>query len=93
MIVGICEIELHIWNSLSLKDKRRVMNRIKDKIRNSFNVAVAEIGDDNVWQRARLGIACVGGEQKWVERIVNGVRELLQKEPDVEVINFWIEWR
>ena len=93
MIVGICEVELHIWNSLSLKDKRRVMNRIKDKIRNSFNVAVAEVGDDNVWQKARLGIACVGGERKWVERIVNGVRELLQKEPDVEVINFWIEWR
>jgi uncharacterized protein YlxP (DUF503 family) len=61
MIVGAAAIELHVHGSRSLKQKRGVVRSISQRLRNRFNVAVAEIGGQGTWQRAVLSIVTTGG--------------------------------
>ena len=62
MIVGAAAIELHIHGSQSLKAKRGVVRSIALRVRNRFNVSVAEVGGQGTWQRAELGLTAAGSE-------------------------------
>ena len=62
MIVGLLTLDLHFPESNSLKDKRWVLRSIKDRMKNKFNVSVAEVGANDLWQRSVIGIACVANE-------------------------------
>lgn len=59
MVVGVVRVELRIHGAASLKDRRAVVRRIRDRLRARHNVSVAEVGDQDVWQRATLGVAAV----------------------------------
>lgn len=72
MIVGAAVVELHIHGSQSLKQKRGVVRSIVQRVRNRFNVSVAEIGGQGTWQVAVLGIVTTGSDRR-------RVRELLQR--------------
>lgn len=78
MIVGVMRIELVIHEARSLKDKRRVVKSVKDRIRAAFNVSVAEVDHHDVYQRCTLGAAVVGNEAGHVhaqlDKIVDAVR-------------------
>ena len=67
MIVGIGTIELRLAENHDLKGKRRVLKSIKDRVRNRFNVSIAEIGDLDAWQRSTIGVACVSKDRDQVE--------------------------
>lgn len=60
MIVGAAVIELHVHDSQSLKSKRGVVRSIAQRVRNRFPIAIAEVGGQNTWQRAVLGLSTVG---------------------------------
>ena len=60
MIVGVAALEIQIHGSQSLKEKRGVVQSICRRVRNRFNVAVAEVGGQDLWQRALLGVAAIG---------------------------------
>jgi uncharacterized protein YlxP (DUF503 family) len=66
LIVGIALIELHIPGSSSLKAKRSVLNRIKERVKNRFNASVAEVDYQDLWQRAAIGVAVVGIENRFL---------------------------
>jgi uncharacterized protein len=72
MPVGLLTLELHIADAQSLKDKRQVLRSLKDKLRQKFNVAVAEMDHHDVWQRSVIGVVTLANEEKYV-------REVLQK--------------
>ncbi len=72
MPVGLLTLELHIPDAQSLKDKRKVLRSLKDKLRRDFNVAVAELEHHDTWQRSVVGIVTISNEEKHV-------REMLQK--------------
>jgi uncharacterized protein YlxP (DUF503 family) len=59
MTIGTCTIELHIPGNGSLKGKRRVVKSIIARVHNEFNVSIAEVGNQDLWQSATLGVACV----------------------------------
>jgi uncharacterized protein YlxP (DUF503 family) len=63
MYVGIAKIGLALADSHSLKEKRMVLRRIKDRVRERLGIAINEVGDADVWQRAELGCAVVSGER------------------------------
>ncbi len=63
MYVGIAKITLAIGESHSLKDKRMVLRRIKDRVRERLSVTMNEVGEHDVWQRAELGCAVVSSER------------------------------
>jgi uncharacterized protein len=73
MTVGIARITLFVAESHSLKEKRMVLRRVKDRVRNKFNVAIAEVDDNDVWQRGVLGLALVGNDRRFVESALDEV--------------------
>jgi hypothetical protein len=78
MIVGLLSVELHIPDSRSLKDKRIVLHSIKDRLR-KFNVAVAEVEHQDLWQRAGLGIVTLAGSTDTVERLLAEVADEIER--------------
>src|SRR5437773_4975546 len=80
MVVGVCRVSLMVEASHSLKEKRMVLRRIKDRVANKFNCAIAEVGDQDQWQSAELGFAVVSNEhgftQSMVQKILNFIEEL-----------------
>jgi hypothetical protein len=82
MTVGIARITLFIPESHSLKEKRMVLRRVKDRVRSKFNAAIAEVDDNDVWQRGVVGLALVGNDRRFVEaaldEVVRFVRDLAE---------------
>jgi uncharacterized protein YlxP (DUF503 family) len=85
MTVGIARLTLFLPDSHSLKEKRMVLRRVKDRTRQKFNVAIAEVEDNDVWQRGVLGVALVGNEGRFVESALDEVVRFVRGE--VEVTN------
>ncbi len=82
-----CYLELHLLESNSLKDKRRVLKSLKDRIRNSFNVAVAEVDPTDLWQSASLGVVTVSNGVRHANGILTKVVNLVEKDVRVELVN------
>jgi uncharacterized protein len=98
MTVGIARLTLFIPDSHSLKEKRMVVRRVKDRTRNKFNVAIAEVEDNDVWQRAVLGLALVGNDRRFVEtaldevvRFVRGEAEVVNAERELQTFSDALE--
>jgi len=91
MFVGVGQVELFIPESGSLKSKRFVLKSIKTKIRNKFNVSVAEIENNDKWQRASLGLAVVSNDRKIVDSTLRQAINFVEKDFRVEVIDHTIE--
>jgi hypothetical protein len=77
MHVGVCSVDLLLPENHSLKGKRRVLRRIKDRVRNTFNVSIAEVSALDSWQHSTLGIACVSGDRPQVERQLSRVVDFI----------------
>ena len=71
MIVGVAAIELHVHGSQSLKEKRGVVQSIGRRLRNRFNVAVAEVGGQDLWQRALLGVTAIGSDADTLRKVLD----------------------
>jgi len=91
MIVGVCTIELFIPDGQSLKSKRQVLASLKDRLRDKFNVSVAEVGEQDLWQKAVLGVACVANEKAYVNQVLDQVMNHIRSVPMVEVVQSRIE--
>jgi uncharacterized protein YlxP (DUF503 family) len=83
MTVGIARLTLYLPASHSLKEKRTVLRRVKDRVRAKFNAAIAEVEDNDVWQRGVLGVALVGNERRFVESAVDEVIRFVRGEAEV----------
>ena len=92
MNVGLCRIDLFLPESRSLKAKRQVIKGLKDRIGNRFNVSVAEVEHQSLWQRATLGLAMVSEEKGYVDRTLRQVLNLVQAEPRLLVLDHAFEW-
>ena len=91
MIVGLCTVAIYLPESHSLKAKRQILLSVKDRLREKFNVSVAEVGDQDLWQRAVLGMACVANEGAYVNKVLDQAINLLRSIPMIELVKFRIE--
>ena len=91
MIVGLCTIELYIPDSHSLKAKRQVIRSLKQRLRDKFNVSVAEVGEQDLWQKALLGIACVANESAYVNEVLDQAVNLVRSVPSIELVKYRVE--
>jgi uncharacterized protein YlxP (DUF503 family) len=88
MIVGVCEITLHLPESHSLKDKRQVIKSIMARLRNQFEVAIAEVEANDRWQLAILGVSCVSNDSAHASEILNHVQRYIEEtRPDISITN------
>jgi uncharacterized protein len=91
MVVGVLRLTLHIEGAASLKDKRQVVRKVMDRLRSRFNVSVAEVGDNDIWQRARIGISAVANDHSFVNEVLDkctrdagNIAEILDREMEIE---------
>ena len=92
MFVGICQVELFIPESGSLKSKRFILKSLKTRLRNKFNISVAEVGSNDKWQRAVIGISTVSNDRKLIESIFNQVLNVISSDVRVELIDHVVEF-
>jgi len=92
MIIGACTLELHIPGNGSLKGKRRVIKSLMARLRNEFNVSVAEVGAQDLWQSAIIGVVCVSSDQRYAHglltRLVHWIEEIRL---DCDLVDYTIE--
>ena len=91
IIVGLCTVELFIPESQSLKDKRKVLLSLKDRLREKFNLSVAEVDGQDLWQKAVLGLACVADEGRYVTQVLDQALNLIRSVPVVEIVQSRVE--
>ncbi len=88
MFCGLCKFELFIPQSGSLKEKRSVLNSLKDRIRNRWQASVAEVATQDLRQRGTLGIALVGTSPGALDAALEAMRRLIDEEPRATVITW-----
>ena len=91
MVVGSLRVRLLIRESYTLKDKRQVVRSIKDRLRNSFNVAIAEVDAEDDRQLVVLGLATVANETAAVRSLLEEVGKALRSHPVAEFIDQQLE--
>ena len=92
MNVGVCKIKLRIPENMSLKDKRRVLKSIITQLKNRFNVSVAEVDDQQLWQMATLGVCCLSNDSRYTNEVLSKVVNFIANGRfDVEMLDYKIE--
>ncbi|AEF93663.1 protein of unknown function DUF503 [Desulfotomaculum nigrificans CO-1-SRB] len=91
MIVGLMTVEIFISEANTLKDKRRVLKSIVDRVRSKFNVSIAEVDNQDLWQRATLGVAAVSNETGHVSQMLDAVVRSIEANGGAELIDYSIE--
>ena len=92
MIVGVLTVELLLEECRSLKDKRRIVRSVYDKIRHKFNVSVAEVGHHDVWRRSQLAVACVSTDTRQANRVLSTVVQFIERQGAVEIADYTVEF-
>jgi uncharacterized protein YlxP (DUF503 family) len=92
MVVALLTVEILVPGSRSLKEKRGVIKRIKDRARNKFNISVAEVEYQDKWQRSRLAFAMVASDQKRAEETMQKLFQSLDSDFGFEVIHYTFEF-
>jgi uncharacterized protein YlxP (DUF503 family) len=72
-MISFLTIELHIEAAQSLKDKRQVVRSLKDRLRGSFNVSVAEIDPSSLWNRATIGVVSISSSRDYLDGLMKNV--------------------
>jgi uncharacterized protein len=91
VIVGLCTVELFIADSQSLKDKRQVLLSMKDRLQHKFNLSVAEVDGQDLWQKAVLALACVANDGRYVNQVLDQALNLIRSDPAVEIVQSRVE--
>ncbi|MDK7376393.1 DUF503 domain-containing protein [Peptoniphilus harei] len=87
MIIGICTCEIFIFNANSLKSKRSVVKSIIEKSKNRFNISIAEVGENDKWQKSIIAFSTISNNQKIVEETIEKVINFFDSYSEIEIIN------
>ena len=87
MVIGYCSIKFYLHGNHSLKGKRQVIRSIKDRLKNNFNVSIAEVGDLNNLQILRIGISAVGSDRPHMDGLLTKVVEAIDRMNLAEIID------
>lgn len=87
MIIGICTCEIFIFNANSLKSKRSVVKSIIEKSKNRFNISIAEVGENDKWQKSIIAFSTISNDQKIVEETIEKVINFFDSYSEIEIIN------
>jgi uncharacterized protein YlxP (DUF503 family) len=86
MTIAVLRVRFLVHGARSLKHKRSVVRSIKDRLRNEFNVAVAETGDQDRWGSAELGIVTIATDGRYATGALDAVRRFLEANPAIRIV-------
>jgi uncharacterized protein YlxP (DUF503 family) len=90
--VGVCKVKLRLPDNLSLKGKRQVVRSVTARLRNKFNVSVAEVEDNDLWQLATIGICFVSNDKRFTNEVLSKAVDLVtNSQGDFEMLDYEIE--
>jgi uncharacterized protein YlxP (DUF503 family) len=91
MIIAAARITLMIPENASLKGKRRVVKSLIEKVRHKFEAAIAEVGDNDLWQKAKIGVALVGNDRQLLEARLQQIMKFMENQHLAEIVDFQVE--
>ena len=87
MIIGAMNLDIRIYDSHSLKDKRTVISSLKDKLRKKFNISIIESSFQDLWQKSRISIVMVSNIKKNIDQSFDKIEEFIYKNMSGEILN------
>lgn len=87
MVIGFLSLDIHFPHSQSLKEKRKELNSLKDRVRKKYNVALAELDYQDTWQRTKIGIVTLNSRAGIVEQVLSKIRSDVIEHVAGEVID------
>ncbi len=91
MIVGVLTVDLFLGEASSLKEKRKILRSLLDRIRNRFHVSAAEVGAQDTWQRSTIGIAFVSCEPSHASQVLAAVVNFIERQGTVLITEYQTE--
>ena len=91
MTIGVLQLEISITDAMSLKDKRRVVKSIRDRISHGHNVSIAEVGALDEHRRSIIGIAMVSNDARYVEGALSKLVDFVRTVPQISLMDYQIE--
>jgi len=91
MVVGSMIVELRLHDNRSLKGKRKIVRSMVDKVKHKFNVAIAEVGSNDKWQKIELGVSAVGNDRRHIDSSLANVLTFLDSLYLAEIVDSRIE--
>ena len=91
MTIGVLQLEIAIHDEMILKDKRRVVKSIKDRIAHGHNVSIAEVGALDEHRRSILGMAMVSNDSKYIQGALSKLVDFVRAVPQVDLIDYQID--
>jgi len=91
MVIGVCRLDLLIGESQSLKEKRRIVKQIIDRVKHRFNVSIAEVGNNDIWQSAQLGLCLVSNDRRFTNSSLDTILDFIETINVAEVVKSDIE--
>lgn len=91
MVVGVLKIDFRLHDNRSLKEKRKIVKSMIDKVKHRFNVAIAEVGSNDKWQKVELGITTIGNDSRHIDSSLNNVLAFLDSMYVAEIVDLKTE--
>ena len=92
MNIGACKVRLRLPENQSLKGKRQVVKSIIARVRNTYNVSIAEVEDQELWQLATVGMACISNDAQHINATLSKVVDFItQSRLEAEMLDYQIE--
>lgn len=91
MVVGALKVEFHLSDNQSLKGKRKVVKSMVDRVKSRFNVSVAEVGSNDLWQTIEIGITAVGNDRRFIDSSLTNVLSFLESLQLAPIVNTEME--
>jgi hypothetical protein len=90
--IGVCKVALRIPENMDLKGKRQVIKSIIGRVKSRFDVAVAEVDDNDMWQLATIGLCCISNDKRHSNEVLSKVVHFIESSRfDVEILDYSIE--
>ena len=93
MVVGVLRVECSLPGTQSIKDKRRILNSLLDRLHHRFHVAAAEVAHQDSWRRAGLAVACVSTNTRHADQVLAHVADAIGRHGDLVVLDYAVEMR
>jgi uncharacterized protein YlxP (DUF503 family) len=87
VVVGVLRLTLHVPAASSLKEKRHALRKIVDRVRAKFNVSCSEVAEQDLWQRAVVGVACVSNDHSFVNEQLDKVVSEVERTAVADILN------
>lgn len=91
MVTGVLTVELFMGEASSLKEKRKILKSLLERIRNRFRVSAAEVGAWDSWQRSTIGIAFVSCESSHASRVLAAIVNFIERQGTVQILDYQTE--